>query len=104
MSSAHRLPAGKLFVINSILQLKVKDHRTQIFLPLGPHQMLSQGMWLGQGFTVAQEASLLVQSFPHAPDVFALLKELAVMRGEPATPFLKQVSAPTRQNDFQVRS
>lgn len=39
-----------------------------------------------QGFSVVQEASLMVQSFPHAPDVFALLKELAVRTGEAALP------------------
>lgn len=62
----------------------------------------------GQGFTVAQEASLLVESFPHAPDVFALLKELAVMRGEPAAPppstsvKPESTSAPARQTDYQA--
>ncbi len=35
-----------------------------------------------QGFSVVQEASLMVQSFPRAPDVFALLKELAVSTGQ----------------------
>lgn len=35
-----------------------------------------------KGFSVVQEASLMVQSFPHAPDVFALLKELAVSTGQ----------------------
>ena len=35
-----------------------------------------------QGLSVFQEARLLVQSFPHAPDVFALLKELAAVAGE----------------------
>ena len=46
-----------------------------------------------------------MQSFPHAPDVFALLKELAVMRGEPAAAFVKQepAPAPPRQTDYQVK-
>lgn len=41
-----------------------------------------KGTFLVQGFSVVQEASLMVQSFPHAPDVFALLKELAVSTGQ----------------------
>lgn len=50
-----------------------------------------------------------MQSFPHAPDVFALLKELAVMRGEPAAPlpstYIKQEATSTpKQTDYQVMS
>ena len=40
-----------------------------------------------------QEARLLVQSFPHAPDVFALLKELAAIAGEPTAPVLLKEGA-----------
>ena len=32
----------------------------------------------------------MVQSFPHAPDVFALLKELAVITGHVSAPVLRQ--------------
>lgn len=36
-----------------------------------------------QGFKALQEALLLVHALPHAPDVFALVKELAAVAGEP---------------------
>ena len=51
---------------------------------------------LAQGFSVFQEAKLLVQSFPHAPDVFALLKELASMAGEPPAPVILKEGAASR--------
>lgn len=46
-----------------------------------------------QGLSVFQEARLLVQSFPHVPDICALLKELASMAGEPPVQTLLQEGA-----------
>lgn len=39
-----------------------------------------------QGFSVIQEANLMVQSFPRAPNIFALLEQLAIVPDEGGKP------------------
>ena len=57
---------------------------------------------LVQGFSVVQEASLMVQSFPHAPDVFALLKELAVLTGQYNVTLSQEESASQDRDDLRL--